>query len=96
MAGGLGQARAGVHGPAALGFQSRQEVQSLARRGNAISVARDGLAQLAQGQTDAAAQSFGAGSALERRNKPNVRDIGDALERIQGPARKELAKYRPM
>ena len=55
-----------------------------------------GLALLARGQTDAAAQSFPAGSAFERRNKPNVRDIGDALERIQGPARKELAKYRPM
>ncbi len=55
-----------------------------------------GLALLAQGQTDAAAQSFASGSAFERRNKPNVRDIGDALERIQGPARKELAKYRPM
>lgn len=55
-----------------------------------------GLALLAQGKADAAAESFAAGAALERRNRPNARDVGEALERIQGAPRKELAKYRPM
>ena len=53
-----------------------------------------GLTQWELGQTNESQVSFKKGSDLEGRNKPNAALVGDALERIQGNARKELNRYR--
>ena len=54
-----------------------------------------GLSQYLQGNATAAEPSFKKGAELESRYQPSVRAITAALERVQGPARQALAKYRP-
>ncbi len=53
-----------------------------------------GLAQLELGKKDEADASFKKGHDLELRSKPNRATVGEALERIQGAARRELNRYR--
>jgi len=53
-----------------------------------------GLAQLELGKKDDAHASFKKGHDLESRSKPNTALVGEALERIQGAARRELQQYR--
>jgi hypothetical protein len=54
-----------------------------------------GLARWAQGHTAAAREAFQAGAEWESRNAPPPRQIGAALERVQGPARQALDAIRP-
>jgi hypothetical protein len=54
-----------------------------------------GLARLMQGKRTEAADSFEAGSLLERQNKPNAAAVSLSLERVQGPIRQTLNSYRP-
>jgi hypothetical protein len=53
-----------------------------------------GLVRLAVGKSNAV-DAFRKGAENEARNSPPTREINDALERIQGPARRTLASYRP-
>ncbi len=53
-----------------------------------------GLTQWELGKPDEARAAFKKGSDLEGRNKPNAALVGEALERIQGNARRELTLYR--
>ncbi|MGL6073971.1 MAG: hypothetical protein ACRC8S_07405 [Fimbriiglobus sp.] len=53
-----------------------------------------GLVRLAQGKPSAV-DAFQKGAENEGRNSPSFQDINTALERIQGPARRTLASYRP-
>jgi hypothetical protein len=54
-----------------------------------------GLARWARGNSSAAAAAFRTGAEWEARNAPNSNMVGNALERIQGPARQELDAIRP-
>jgi tetratricopeptide (TPR) repeat protein len=56
-----------------------------------------GLAQLAQGQDrrDAALESFRRGSLLEKLSLPPSGAVSEALERVQGTARRLLNRERP-
>ncbi len=53
-----------------------------------------GLTQWELGRTTEAPVAFKKGFDLETRNKPNAAMVGEALERIQGNARKELNRHR--
>jgi len=53
-----------------------------------------GLTRYELGQRTEAEASFKKGYDLESRNKPNAALVGEALERIQGNARKELSRFR--
>ncbi len=53
-----------------------------------------GLTQWELGKTTDAPVAFKKGYDLEIRGKPNAALVGDALERIQGNARRELTRYR--
>ena len=53
-----------------------------------------GFAQLELGKKEAAETSFRKGFELESRDKPNTALVAEALERIQGTARRELGRYR--
>lgn len=85
-----------------IAYQARDFSKSLASLESAVKLdAVDarywyylGLTQWELGQTNESQVSFKKGSDLESRNKPNAALIGDALERIQGNARKELNRYR--
>lgn len=85
-----------------IAYQARDFSKSLASLESAVKLdAADarywyylGLSQWELGQTSKSQVSFKKGSDLEGRNKPNAALIGDALERIQGNARKELNRYR--
>ena len=54
-----------------------------------------GLAQYRQGKAAAAEASFKKGAEMEKRNLPDRATINEDMQRIQGPLRTELAKYRP-
>jgi hypothetical protein len=54
-----------------------------------------GLARWARGDTTAARDAFKAGAEWESRNAPPARQLGAALERVQGPARQALDAIRP-
>lgn len=54
-----------------------------------------GLARWARGDTVAAKAAFRTGAEWEARNTPNARQVGAALERIQGQVRTELDAIRP-
>lgn len=53
-----------------------------------------GLAALAQGKGEAAAQSFRRGAQLEHDNRPSQVFVLVALETVSGEARRELDRYR--
>ncbi len=53
-----------------------------------------GLTLWELGRATEARAAFQKGSDLEARGKPNTGHVGEALERIQGEARKELMLYR--
>ena len=53
-----------------------------------------GLTQWELGKHDEARAAFKKGYDLESRNKPNAALVGEALERIQGTARRELNRYQ--
>jgi hypothetical protein len=54
-----------------------------------------GLAQLGQERRDQAAESFKKAAQLEQQGKPQPALVSSALERIQGPQRQVLNRYRP-
>jgi tetratricopeptide (TPR) repeat protein len=54
-----------------------------------------GLAQLGMERRDQAAESFRKAAELERQGKPQAVLISGALERVQGPQRQVLNRYRP-
>jgi hypothetical protein len=54
-----------------------------------------GLAKLAGGRSAEAESDFRKGAELETQGKPRRRDIGAALERVQGAARRVVESYRP-
>jgi hypothetical protein len=54
-----------------------------------------GLSRLAQGRRAFAVESFRRGGMLEQQNKPASATISMTLERVQGPDRLLLNKYRP-
>jgi hypothetical protein len=53
-----------------------------------------GLARLAQGRRRDAYVDFGQGALLERQNRPSPAAVNEALERIQGPMRFLVNKFR--
>ena len=56
-----------------------------------------GLSRWAQNKPEKRAEArldFERGAGLEKQNKPGTVVINDALERVQGNARREMAKYR--
>ncbi|MCE9529970.1 MAG: tetratricopeptide repeat protein, partial [Planctomycetes bacterium] len=54
-----------------------------------------GLARWQQGNTDVAIRTYKAAALVEMQGKPTGRLVNSSLERIQGPTRLELEKYRP-
>ncbi len=54
-----------------------------------------GLAQLNQGKRAFAEAAFRRGGMLEQANKPASATVSSILERVQGPDRQLLNKYRP-
>lgn len=54
-----------------------------------------GLAHWSRGDKTAADQAFAQGAEWESRSLPNRRVVGDALVKIQGPARAALDAHRP-
>gem|GEM_PF-2463599 len=54
-----------------------------------------GLSAQELGNTADAEVAFKKGAALEAKYLPSTREIANSLERVQGPARRELNKYRP-
>lgn len=83
-------------------YQSKSFTQALASLESAVKLnpadARYwyylGLTQWELGKTTDAPVAFKKGYDLEIRGKPNAALVGDALERIQGNARRELTRYR--
>ncbi len=53
-----------------------------------------GLVHQMMGQTDIAGGDFQTGAQLEATSSGRAYDIGDALERVQGPMRMEIEKHR--
>src|SRR5262249_24310071 len=54
-----------------------------------------GLSRYQQGWSSEAAGEFQEGAKLERINRPARDAVNAALERVQGPVRQELNRYRP-
>ena len=54
-----------------------------------------GLSRWASGDRNAAIEAFKAGGQWESRSATNSKQVGSALERVQGPARFALDAYRP-
>jgi hypothetical protein len=54
-----------------------------------------GLSKWAVGRTQEAAADFRKGADLEARARPGRAEVGAALERVQGPARRAVDAYRP-
>jgi uncharacterized protein (DUF3084 family) len=53
-----------------------------------------GLARLQQGRIDAAQEDFRRAAALERQGLPDMRTINAAFERVQGPERQMINRFR--
>jgi tetratricopeptide (TPR) repeat protein len=54
-----------------------------------------GLSRLMLDQRDAAIADFEQAANLERQHRPDKATVNGALERVQGPARQEMNRYRP-
>lgn len=54
-----------------------------------------GLSRLAQGKRSYAQEDFRVGGQLERLNRPAPAAVSASLERVQGPTREALNRYRP-
>jgi hypothetical protein len=54
-----------------------------------------GLARLGEGKRDDAYEAFKRGGQLEGQSKPNSSTVSVSLERVQGPVRKTLNRFRP-
>jgi hypothetical protein len=54
-----------------------------------------GLSRLLQGKREFALEDFRVGARLERQEKPSPAAVAGSLERVQGPIRQTLNKYRP-
>lgn len=62
---------------------------------DAVSLYFLGLARLAQGKQAIAFEAFRQGGRLEQQNRPSSTEVSVRLERIQGPSRILLDRYRP-
>jgi tetratricopeptide (TPR) repeat protein len=54
-----------------------------------------GLSRLPQGKQSFAIEDFRTGAQLERLNRPGPATVSLSLERVQGPTRQTLNRYRP-
>lgn len=54
-----------------------------------------GLSRLLQGKRETALEDFRLGAMLEQQQRPSPAAIAGSLERVQGPIRQTLNKYRP-
>jgi tetratricopeptide (TPR) repeat protein len=54
-----------------------------------------GLSRLLQGKREVALEDFRVGANLERQDRPSPAAVAGSLERVQGPVRQTLNKYRP-